>query len=58
MIIKLIPRCPRYFCEDGAASDEFLPPKAHSEPPGLGGQCHHRYSPGQNNHEYDDNEGM
>ena len=54
----MIPRCPRYYCEDGAVSDEFLPTKAHSEPPGLGGQCHHRYSPGQINQEYDHIEGM
>ena len=54
MLYKLICRCPRYYCEEGAVSDEFLPTKAHSEPPGLsGGQCLHRYSPGQNNQECD-----
>ena len=55
-IHKLISRCPRYYCEDGAVSDEFLPAKAHSEPPGLSGgqgQCLHRYSPGQDNQECD-----
>ena len=54
MLYKLIYRCPRYYCEEGAVSDEFLPTKAHSEPPGLsGGQCLHRYSPGQINQECD-----